>query len=62
MEKWLGKKVKYTVTGCVGVCTAVAVYHTGVNRLLIEFNDSTGRPCEWWIDECNAVETDQEQA
>lgn len=56
MEKWLNRRIKYTVTGCIGICTAVAHYRTGETRLLIEFNDSTGRPCEWWIDEKNAEE------
>ena len=54
MENWLNKNVRYTVTGVSGICTAVATYRTGETRLLIEFNDTTGRPCEWWIDERNA--------
>ena len=56
MRNWLNKKVRYIITGGEGICTAVAYYRTGETRLLIEFNDATGRPCEWWIDEKNAKE------
>lgn len=50
IEKWMNKKIRYTVTGYTGICTAVAYYSTGECRLLVEANDSTGRPCEWWVD------------
>lgn len=49
MEKWLNKKVRYTTTGFVGKCTAVALYSTGKISLLLEANDTTGRPIEYWI-------------
>ena len=47
---WLNKKVKYTVTGFVGVVTGFAIYANGRECLLLEANDNTGRPIEWWID------------
>lgn len=50
MEKWLNKKVKYTVNGYVGTVTAYAVYNDGNEMLLVEGIDITGRPIEWWID------------
>lgn len=56
MEKWLNKKAKYTITGISGICTAVASYITGERKLMIEFNDNSGRPCEHWIDERHAEE------
>lgn len=59
-NKWINKTVRYSVTDCVGLCTAVAYYRTGEVRLLIEFNDTTGRPCEWWIDERNAIEVNED--
>ncbi len=52
--EWRGRRVRYTVIGIVGICTAVCFHRTGSPRLQIEFKDYTGRPCEWWIDAENA--------
>lgn len=49
MEKYLNKMVRYTVTGFCGVVTAYAVYARGETMLLVESNDTTGRPIEFWI-------------
>ena len=62
IEKYMGKKIRYTITGFTGICTAVTYYRTGEYRLMIEANDSTGRPCEWWIDTKNAEVIEQDQA
>lgn len=49
MEGYLNKKVEYTTTGFIGVCTAVCTYVTGKITILLEANDNTGRPIEHWI-------------
>ena len=49
MEKWINKEVRYKTTGFSGVCTAVCFYSTGKVALLLEANDTTGRPIEHWV-------------
>lgn len=50
----LGKKGIYTVTGFTGVITAVTVQNSVARPeqvlVLLETNDSTGRPVEWTVD------------
>ena len=55
LREYLGEVVTYSVTGCEGTCIGVAEYRNGVKKLLITFNDTTGRPCEWWIDKADAI-------
>ena len=50
METLIGRVAKDTVTGFVGEITAHATYKTGVDRVMLESLDDTGRPVEWWID------------
>jgi heat shock protein HspQ len=46
----IGARVRDTITGYSGVVTGRAQYVSGVNRYQVEAVDSTGRPCEWWLD------------
>lgn len=43
-----GRKYKYTPTGFVGTATALARYHMREPQVMLEGNDSTGRPIEFW--------------
>lgn len=46
-----GTKVKDTLTSYKGKVTAIATYFDHCpDRVLVEGLDSTGRPCEWWVD------------
>lgn len=49
-ERYMKQRIRYITTGFEGVCTAVAFYADGRVLLLLEANDSTGRPIEHWID------------
>lgn len=46
----IGRIAMDTVTGYKGEITAHTTFKTGVDRVLIESIDNTGRPVEWWFD------------
>jgi hypothetical protein len=50
----LGAKVKDSLTGFVGTVTARCEYLNGGPRVMLEGNDSTGRPVEHWFNESRA--------
>lgn len=46
----IGRMAMDTVTGYKGEITAHTTFKTGVDRVMIESMDNTGRPIEWWFD------------
>lgn len=58
LRKLLGKELKDTVTGVIGICTACANYHFGDDMVLVESKDTTGAVQSIWnpIDRYEAVQ------
>ena len=54
----LGIVAQDVVTGYSGRVTALALYITGEITYLIENVDSTGRPCDYWVNESRIVVLD----
>lgn len=50
LDYLIDSKVRDKVTGYKGTVTGFASYRSGINQVLVESTDNTGRPVEWWID------------
>lgn len=48
--EYLGHMGTDVITGFHGKITGYWIGITGPDRLMLESSDSTGRPCEFWVD------------
>ena len=50
LKDLMGSKVRDNITDYEGTVTGFASYRSGINQVLVEGTDTTGRPIEWWVD------------
>lgn len=49
-SEYLGLMATDTITGFCGKITGYWIGITGTDKVMLENSDSTGRPCEFWVD------------